>query len=45
MVLLWNRTLSDNDINTYKDQDADDVFDVNPSAKLSTTWGYLKQVP
>ena len=41
-VRLWNRSLSENDINQYKDQGADQVLAVNPTDKLSTTWGKLK---
>ena len=43
-VRLWNRSLSENDINKFKDQGADGAFAVTPSDKLSTTWGYLKRV-
>lgn len=44
-VRLWNRALSDRDINTFKDQGVDGALAVTPFEKLSTTWGYLKQVP
>ena len=44
-VRLWNRALSENDIDKYKDQDVEGALAVTPSGKLSTTWGYLKQLP
>ena len=44
-VRLWNRSLSENDINKFKDQGVDGALAVTPSGKLSTTWGYLKRVP
>ena len=42
-VRLWNRALSENDINTFKDQGAKGALAVTSSGKLSTTWGYLKR--
>lgn len=44
-VHLWNRALSENEINTFKDQNAGGSLAVSPSAKLSTTWGNLKRKP
>ena len=44
-VRLWNRSLSDKEINSYMDQGADQALSVFPLDKLSTTWGLLKQVP
>ncbi len=44
-VRLWNRSLSENDINKFKDQGEDGALAVTPSDKLSTTWGHLKRVP
>ncbi len=41
-VRLWNRALSEDDINTFKDQGAKEALDVEPAGKLSMTWGRLK---
>jgi hypothetical protein len=43
-VRLWNRALSENEINTFKDRDAEGFLAVTASGKLSTTWGSLKRV-
>ena len=40
-VRLWNRALSDDEINTFMDQGVD-ALDVEAVGKLSTTWGRLK---
>jgi hypothetical protein len=42
-VRLWNRALSEKDINTFKDQGAKGALAVTSSGKLLTTWGYLKR--
>ena len=39
---LWNRALSEDEINTYMDQGAKEALAIAPSGKLSTTWGRLK---
>lgn len=44
-VRLWNRSLSEKEINDYMDQGADQALDVSPTDKLSTTWGAFKRVP
>ena len=41
-VRLWNRALSEDDINTFMEQGAKEALAVAPSGKLSTTWGRLK---
>ena len=38
---LWNRALSEDEINTFMDQGVD-ALDVEAAGKLSTTWGRLK---
>ena len=40
-VRLWNRALSEDEINTFMDQGAE-ALDVEAAGKLSTTWGRLK---
>ena len=40
-VRLWNRALSDEEINTFMEQGAD-ALAVEAAGKLSTTWGRLK---
>ena len=40
-VRLWNRALSEEEINTFMDQGVD-ALDVEAIGKLSTTWGRLK---
>ena len=40
-VRLWNRALSEDEINTFMDQGVD-ALDVEAAGKLSTTWGRLK---
>lgn len=42
-VRLWNRALSEDDINTLKDLSAQ-ATPVDPLDKLSTTWGNLKSL-
>lgn len=42
-VRLWNRALSEKDINTFKDRGAKEALAVTSAGKLSTTWGYLKK--
>ncbi|MYK21142.1 LamG domain-containing protein, partial [Candidatus Poribacteria bacterium] len=42
-VRLWNRALSQDDINILKDLSSQ-ATPVDPLGKLSTTWGSLKSV-
>ena len=41
-VRLWNRALSTDEINEYKDQGADVATSVHPAGKASAVWGRLK---
>lgn len=41
-VRLWNRALSEDEINTFMEQGVD-ALAVEAGGKLSTTWGYLKE--
>ena len=42
-VRLWNRALSEDDINAFKELNAQSTA-VDPLGKLSTTWGSLKSI-
>lgn len=42
-VRLWNRALSEDEINTFMDQGAKEALAVEAAGKLSITWGYLKE--
>ncbi len=41
-VRLWNRALSEDEINTFMEQ-GEDALAVEAAGKLSITWGYLKE--
>ena len=41
-VRLWNRALSEDEINTFMEQGVD-ALAVEAAGKLSITWGYLKE--
>lgn len=41
-VRLWNRALSEKEINTYKEKGAE-VLAVNPQGKLPMAWGQIKR--
>lgn len=44
-VRLWNRALTEKEINTYMDQDVGGALAVSLSGKLTTTWGNIKRNP
>ncbi len=41
-VRIWDRALSEEEINKHKDQGHFEFFAVDPQHKLTTTWGNLK---
>ena len=41
-VRIWNRALSEEEINEHKEKGHFEIFAVDPKLKLTTTWGNLK---
>lgn len=41
-VRIWNRALSEEEVNDHMEKGHFEIFDVDPQDKLATTWGYMK---
>ena len=41
-VRIWNRALSEEEVNDHMEKGHFEIFAVDPQYKLATTWGYLK---
>lgn len=41
-VRIWNRALSEEEVNTQMNKGHFEIFDIDPQGKLTTTWGNFK---